>query len=120
MNERYQATAENIQSSDESKDLRIEAERLNLKDEELVEMFTTMCRIRRFEQMADRLYGAGKVHGTMHLSAGQEAVAAGAGAAMLADDYLLNHHRGHGHFIAKGAKIDRMMAEFFPELVVAT
>ncbi len=112
MNEKYQPTAENIRSSDETKDLQVEAERLKLTDKELVEMFGTMCRIRRFEQMADRLYGAGKVHGTMHLSAGQEAVAVGAGAAMLADDYLLNHHRGHGHFIAKGADIDRMMAEF--------
>jgi len=112
MNEKKYPNGENIHSSSESKDLRLEAKRLNLTEEILVEMFATMCRIRRFEQMADRLYGAGKVHGTMHLSAGQEAVAVGAGASMLADDYLLNHHRGHGHFIAKGANIDRMMAEF--------
>ena len=112
MNEKKHPDGENIHSFSESKDLRLEAKRLNLTEEILVEMFATMCRIRRFEQMADRLYGAGKVHGTMHLSAGQEAVAVGAGASMLADDYLLNHHRGHGHFIAKGANIDRMMAEF--------
>jgi TPP-dependent pyruvate/acetoin dehydrogenase alpha subunit len=62
--------------------------------------------------MADRLYAAGKVHGTMHLSAGQEAVAVGAGRALFPDDYLLNHHRGHPHFIAKGADINKMMAEF--------
>jgi TPP-dependent pyruvate/acetoin dehydrogenase alpha subunit len=48
----------------------------------------------------------------MHLSAGQEAVAVGAAKAMRPDDYLLNHHRGHGHFIAKGADMKRMMAEF--------
>ncbi|MEN8240504.1 MAG: thiamine pyrophosphate-dependent dehydrogenase E1 component subunit alpha [Chloroflexota bacterium] len=75
-------------------------------------MFRQMCQIRRFERMADQLYAAGKVHGTMHLSAGQEAVAVGAGLAMRPDDYLLNHHRGHGHFVAKGADINRMMAEF--------
>jgi pyruvate dehydrogenase E1 component alpha subunit len=48
----------------------------------------------------------------MHLSAGQEAVAAGISLAVRPDDYFINHHRGHGHFIAKGADIDLMMAEF--------
>lgn len=85
---------------------------LGLTPDRLVEMYSTMCTIRRFERMADQLYGMGKVHGTMHLSAGQEAVAVGLGRAMDSDDYLVNHHRGHGHFIAKGADIRRMMAEF--------
>lgn len=80
--------------------------------EQLVEMLETMSIIRRFERMADTLYAEGKVHGTMHLSAGQEAVAVGLGKALRPDDYFLNHHRGHGHFIAKGADINRMMAEF--------
>jgi TPP-dependent pyruvate/acetoin dehydrogenase alpha subunit len=71
-----------------------------------------MCTIRHFEYMADKLYAAGKVHGTMHLSAGQEAVAAGISLAVAPDDYLINHHRGHGHFIAKNADINLMMAEF--------
>ncbi|MGD2049746.1 MAG: thiamine pyrophosphate-dependent enzyme, partial [Chloroflexota bacterium] len=75
-------------------------------------MYATMCTIRRFERMADQLYASGKVHGTMHLSAGQEAVAVGTARALHPDDYLLNHHRGHGHFIAKGADVKRMMAEF--------
>jgi pyruvate dehydrogenase E1 component alpha subunit len=87
-------------------------ERLGLTRDRLVDMYAVMCQIRRFEQMADRLYASGKVHGTMHLSAGQEAVAVGAARAMESDDYLLNHHRGHGHFIAKGAECNRMMAEF--------
>jgi pyruvate dehydrogenase E1 component alpha subunit len=78
----------------------------------LVDMYRTMCEIRQFERMADTLYGLGKVHGTMHLSAGQEAVAVGLGQAMRPNDYLINHHRGHGHFIAKGADINLMMAEF--------
>lgn len=112
MNESYQLSGLGMQPSDGTRDIQAEAEILGLSDDMLIEMFATMCRIRRFEQMADRLYAAGKVHGTMHLSAGQEAVAVGAGAAILADDYLLNHHRGHGHFIAKDADIDRMMAEF--------
>lgn len=89
-----------------------QVERLGLGKERLVEMYTTMCVIRRFERMADQLYAAGKVHGTMHLSAGQEATAVGLGRALNQDDYFLNHHRGHGHFIAKGADMNLMMAEF--------
>ncbi len=88
------------------------AERLGLSREQLLEMFSSMCVIRRFERMADQLYAMGKVHGTMHLSAGQEAVAVGLGRAVRPDDYLVSHHRGHGHFIAKGADLARMMAEF--------
>ena len=86
--------------------------RLHLSDETLIGLYRTMCTIRHFEYMADKLYAAGKVHGTMHLSAGQEAVAAGVSLAVCPDDYLINHHRGHGHFIAKGADINLMMAEF--------
>jgi acetoin:2,6-dichlorophenolindophenol oxidoreductase subunit alpha len=85
---------------------------LGLSDDHLIGLYRTMCTIRHFEYTADKLYAAGKVHGTMHLSAGQEAVAAGASLALRPDDYLINHHRGHGHFIAKGADINLMMAEF--------
>ena len=85
---------------------------LSLSDETLIGLYRTMCTIRHFEYMADKLYAAGKVHGTMHLSAGQEAVAAGISLAVQPDDFLINHHRGHGHFIAKGADINLMMAEF--------
>lgn len=86
--------------------------RLSLADDDLIEMYQTMCLIRQFELMADKLYALGKVHGTMHLSAGQEAVAVGIGRAVRLDDYLINHHRGHGHFIAKKADVNLMMAEF--------
>jgi pyruvate dehydrogenase E1 component alpha subunit len=89
-----------------------QVKRLGLSDETLIDLYRTMCTVRHFEYMADKLYAAGKVHGTMHLSAGQEAVAAGLSLAVHPDDYLINHHRGHGHFIAKGADIDLMMAEF--------
>ena len=88
------------------------ASRLKLSIEQLQEMYRTMCLIRQFELMADKLYALGKVHGTMHLSAGQEAVAVGISRATRLDDYLINHHRGHGHFISKKADINLMMAEF--------
>jgi pyruvate dehydrogenase E1 component alpha subunit len=71
-----------------------------------------MYTIRAFEEMAEQLYALGKVHGTMHLSIGMEASAVGAIAALRPDDYILSTHRGHGHCIAKGADLERMMAEF--------
>jgi pyruvate dehydrogenase E1 component alpha subunit len=88
------------------------AARLSLSEEALVEIYRTMVTIRQFELMADKLYAMGKVHGTMHLSAGQEAVAVGISRATRKEDYLINHHRGHGHFISKGADLKLMMAEF--------
>jgi len=86
--------------------------KLGLSEDNLVEMYSTMCVIRRFEIEADKLYAMGKVHGTMHLSAGQEAVAVGTWEAVRKDDYFLNNHRGHGHFIARGSELNLMMAEF--------
>jgi len=71
-----------------------------------------MYTIRAFEEMAEQLYTLGKVHGTMHLSIGMEASAVGAIAALRPHDYILSTHRGHGHCIAKGADLKRMMAEF--------
>lgn len=71
-----------------------------------------MMLTRAFEENAEELYALGKVHGTMHLSIGQEAIAAGASSALTHNDYLLNTHRGHGHFLAWGGDLNRMMAEF--------
>jgi TPP-dependent pyruvate/acetoin dehydrogenase alpha subunit len=55
----------------------------------------------------------GLIHGTMHLSIGQEASAVGATLPLRRDDYILSTHRGHGHCLAKGADPARMLAEFF-------
>jgi pyruvate dehydrogenase E1 component alpha subunit len=71
-----------------------------------------MERIRVFEETAEQLYMRGLIHGTMHLSIGQEATAVGAIAALEPSDYILSTHRGHGHCLAKGADPGRMMAEF--------
>ncbi len=76
------------------------------------EMLRQMYSIRAFEEMAEQLYAMGKIHGTMHLSIGMEASAVGAVAALRPDDLILSTHRGHGHCIAKGADLNRMMAEF--------
>ena len=69
--------------------------------------------IRKFEEVAEASYMRGLVHGTMHLSIGQEASAVGSILALRPDDYILSTHRGHGHCIAKGADPSRMLAEFF-------
>jgi TPP-dependent pyruvate/acetoin dehydrogenase alpha subunit len=77
------------------------------------ELLRRMLLIRRFEERVDGLFAAGELRGTSHLSAGQEAVAVGACAALRPDDYVTSNHRGHGHFLAKGADASRLMAELF-------
>lgn len=70
-----------------------------------------MLEIRHFEERVYDLYGQNLVPGTLHLYAGQEAVAVGVCANLRKDDYITSTHRGHGHCIAKGAKLERIMAE---------
>ncbi len=70
-----------------------------------------MLAIRFFEEAVDGLFARGLMHGTMHLSIGQEAVATGVCAALRQSDFITSTHRGHSHCIAKGADLTRMMAE---------
>ncbi|MBO0664144.1 thiamine pyrophosphate-dependent dehydrogenase E1 component subunit alpha [Jiella sp. MQZ9-1] len=72
-----------------------------------------MYLIRRFEEGAEESYMRGLIHGTMHLSIGQEASAVGSCLALSDTDQITSTHRGHGHCIAKGAEVGRMFAEFF-------
>jgi len=85
--------------------------RLKLAKEKLIEMHRKMLEIRHFEEKVFELYGQNLVPGTIHLYAGQEAIATGVCANLRKDDYIISTHRGHGHCIAKGAKLDRIMAE---------
>ena len=80
--------------------------------EKLAWMLQKMCEIRYFEEKAEDLYMRGLVHGTMHLSIGQEATSVGSVATLHPEDLIIHHHRGHGHTIAKGADLTTMMAEF--------
>lgn len=82
-----------------------------LSPQQLHEMLRTMYRIRAFEEKVDELFMRGEVHGTTHLSIGEEATAVGALAALRDDDFITSTHRGHGHCIAKGADLSLMMAE---------
>jgi acetoin:2,6-dichlorophenolindophenol oxidoreductase subunit alpha len=74
-------------------------------------VLATMWAIRRFEEAVDEMFARGMLYGTMHLSIGQEASATGACLALRDDDVITSTHRGHGHCIAKGADLGRMMAE---------
>jgi pyruvate dehydrogenase E1 component alpha subunit len=84
---------------------------LNLEKEKLVEMYTKMVEIRNFEEKVFELYGRNLVPGTIHLYAGEEAVAVGVCSNLRKDDYITSTHRGHGHCIAKGAQLKKIMAE---------
>ena len=80
---------------------------------ELVDMFRKMVLIREFDQRAIELRKAGRIHGALHPYVGEEAVAVGACSALRPSDRITSTHRGHGHCIAKGADVNRMMAELF-------
>ena len=79
----------------------------------LLEQYRLMALIRRFEDRAAELFQQGVIFGTAHSCVGQEAIAVGAAGAMRDTDYLVGHHRSHGHLIAAGADLRRMMAEMF-------
>lgn len=79
----------------------------------LLEQYRLMLLIRRFEDRAAELFAQGTIFGTAHSCVGQEAIAVGAAGVMRETDYLVGHHRSHGHLIAAGADLRRMMAEMF-------
>ncbi|SHE79257.1 pyruvate dehydrogenase E1 component alpha subunit [Seinonella peptonophila] len=81
--------------------------------ERLLELAHQMWLIRYFDEKVDEFFARGLIHGTTHLCVGQEATAAGACAVLNEQDKITSTHRGHGHCIAKGADVNRMMAELF-------
>lgn len=79
--------------------------------EELRDHYRLMWLIREFEQALSEQFSAGAIGGTSHFCIGQEACAVGAVAGLQGDDLMTSNHRGHGHFLAKGADPGRLMAE---------
>jgi TPP-dependent pyruvate/acetoin dehydrogenase alpha subunit len=77
----------------------------------LLEMFRGMVRIRQFELAATSLFKRGQIKGAIHTCVGMEASAVGVCMALRDDDMIVGTHRSHGHNIAKGADLRRMMAE---------
>ena len=88
-----------------------EKSNFQLEPDVLLQVYTTMLRIRAFEDKTAELFKEGVVKGTAHSYKGQEAIASGVCAALKDGDMIASYHRGHGHCIAKGARLDRMMAE---------
>jgi pyruvate dehydrogenase E1 component alpha subunit len=86
---------------------------MNLSPDTQREMLRRMLTIRRFEERASADYHAGKIYGVVHCYIGEEAVAVGVCTALESSDRIISTHRGHGHCIAKGADLSRMMAELY-------
>ena len=86
---------------------------MTLTREKQFEMLRSMQTIRRFEERASDDYQAGAIYGVVHCYIGEEAVAVGVCAALNSDDQIISTHRGHGHCLAKGADLNRMMAELY-------
>lgn len=74
-------------------------------------MYEHMLTIRHFEEHVNQLYMTARMPGLAHLYSGEEAIAVGVCSALRRDDYITSTHRGHGHCLAKGARVDRMFAE---------
>ncbi|MBT5265286.1 MAG: thiamine pyrophosphate-dependent dehydrogenase E1 component subunit alpha [Rhodospirillaceae bacterium] len=86
---------------------------MEITPEKQREMLRLMQTIRRFEERASDDYVAGDIHGVVHCYIGEEAVAVGVCSALEREDRIISTHRGHGHCVAKGADLNRMMAELY-------
>jgi len=86
---------------------------LDLSKKTLIDLYTTMLAIRRFEERVAQEVYAGNVPGFVHSYIGEEAIAAGVCLNLDRQDRIVSHHRGHGHCIAKGADMKKMMAEIY-------
>ena len=84
-----------------------------LPDKVMIDMLKRLVEIRKFEEKSIELYKTGKIRGYLHPCIGQEAIPVGACQAIGRKDYIISNHRGHGHCIARGADMKKMMAELF-------
>ncbi len=79
----------------------------------MLDLYTTMLTIRRFEERCIKDFESSAIPGLIHSYLGEEAIATGVCAHLRKDDRIVSYHRGHGHTIAKGADLNRMMAEVY-------
>ena len=86
---------------------------MRVPEEKLKKMYELMVKIRKFEEKVVDIFARGFMPGLAHLYVGEEAVAVGACSNLNKEDYISSTHRGHGHCIAKGGDVKRMMAEIF-------
>ena len=85
----------------------------NISIETLRELYRMMVKIRRVELKIEELYPGDEMKTPVHLSLGQEAVAAGVCASLNENDSVLSNHRGHGHYLTKGGDLKAMIAELY-------
>ena len=83
----------------------------DISTDTILDIYQRILRIRRFEEEVGRLFKNGQLPGLVHLYIGEEAVGAGVCAALRDDDYITSTHRGHGHVIAKGGDVNRMIED---------
>jgi len=86
---------------------------MDVGKDKLLEMYRSMQRIRQFETKTRDLALANELPGFVHVSIGEEASATGVCAALRKTDRITSTHRGHGHLLAKGGQLNRMMAELY-------
>jgi len=86
---------------------------MGLKQSDYLLLYETMVRIREFEETARSLMLEGRLAGFLHLYSGEEAIASGVCSELSDEDCICSTHRGHGHIIAKGGSVNRMMAELY-------
>jgi pyruvate dehydrogenase E1 component alpha subunit len=87
-----------------------------VSEEVLRGFFREMLLIRRFEEKVEERFRAGELPGFLHVAIGQEAVATGVCTALEAHDVIASTHRAHGHAIAKGTPVSKLMAELYGKL----
>ncbi len=86
---------------------------MEIPKEELLRIYEIMVTIRKFEETAEKNFLQGEMPGFIHLYIGEEAIGAGIISQLRKDDFITSTHRGHGHMIAKGADMKKMMAELY-------
>ena len=86
---------------------------MELQNEKLIRMYELMVTIRKFEEAVSLLNMQEGCVGVPHLYIGEESIAVGVCENLKETDYITSTHRGHGHCIAKGCDLNKMMAEIF-------
>jgi TPP-dependent pyruvate/acetoin dehydrogenase alpha subunit len=92
---------------------KAQPEKKRVSEDALRGFFREMLLIRRFEEKVEELFRAGELPGFLHVAIGQEATATGVCAALAREDVIASTHRAHGHAIAKGTSVARVMAELY-------
>ncbi len=79
----------------------------------LIELYRSLLRIRRIEEVLAERYQEQEMRCPMHLCIGQEAVPVGVCQALRVSDSVYSNHRAHGHYLAKGGDLNRLVAELY-------